>query len=206
MEKIKIKDIKMGDCFAYQIVNNERFKGRYIIACETGLSYPEYPSYHFMRMKITKDNKLPQSEEEINALEDMITTITFMEGRFFPFNSENSIDDQIKERSKVKVFPDEMDYLYSYTMRIDLTGRLYKYFTYLGNFEINSNHVPYPEFIPFSLLNLMGGSFRNFESILLDRYTGYNLKECELWNYTKEERESRRKESEFVIDVGKRYE
>lgn len=206
MEKIKLKDIKKGDCFAYKIVNNERFKGRYIIACETDLKYPEYPIYHFMRMKITKGDKLPETEEEINNLEDMITDITFMEGRFFPFNSESSIDEQIKERSKVKVYPDEFDYLYSYTMRVRLNRKLYKDFIYLGKFEINSDHIPYPEFIPFYLFNLIGGSDRNFESILLDRYTGYNLKECELWNYTKEEREARKKESQFVIDVGKRFE
>ena len=207
MEQTKrLKDIVKGDTFAYEIVNDEEFKGRYLIFWETGIHDERIKNKPLMRLKITKDHNLPKNEEEFQKLEDVITTITFMEARFFPLNFKN-MEEDIKEKSKVEVEADEFNYLYTYTISIISFRNIYKKFIYLGNYNINWDMKP-KEFWPWHPVNI-GSAFAykkdpfRFEEDCLEDYKVYNLRRSSLWKYTPAQRKAREKETEDIINAGR---
>ncbi len=208
IERKKLKDIVKGDTFAYEITFDKEYKGRYLILWETDLHDDTTTIRRCMRLKITKDHNLPKNQEEFQKLEDVITTITGMEERFYPFSS-NNIDEEIKEKSKVKVYPDEYDYLYSYTLGVYCFTNLYKSLIYLGNYEIN-NDMKYKEFLPFSLVNLWSAyarrnSLEDFEHTCLFLYRSYNLRESGLWDdETGLARKARVQENKALLEAGKK--
>ena len=189
--------IKEGDCFAYKIENDAELKGRYIVLCTTGLVDNPKSKEKYYRVKITKDDKLPNTEEEINNLEDVIIWVTLYENRFYPFDGRYLIEDQIKERSKIKFYPDKQGFLYTYTMNMTLSRiKQIEQFIYLGNFNIKPR---LDEFIPFDLINIDLIVFDLFEYKILDSYKSYNLKRCEIWAWKPEEREEKRQFNEELI-------
>ena len=207
MEQTKrLKDIVKGDTFAYEIVNDEEFKGRYLIFWETGIHDERIKNKPLMRLKITKDHNLPKNEEEFQKLEDVITTITFMEARFFPLNFKN-MEEDIKEKSKVEVEADEFNYLYTYTISIISFRNIYKKFIYLENYNINWDMKP-KEFWPWHPVNI-GSAFAykkdpfRFEEDCLRKYKTYNLRRSSLWKYTPAQRKAREKETEDIINAGR---
>ena len=182
-----INKCKKGDCFAYKIENDEEYKGRYLILIATELNTSNNgtgsPNEKYFRCKITKNNTLPTTKEEIDSLDYILVSTTEMEMRFFPLDGNRLSKELIEERGKVKVYPDENGYLYTYTFGINLRISQLNSLIYLGQFNID---LPKHEFIPFDLINLDLFSLKHIENILND-YRGNNLKQYEYWSHNREQ-------------------
>ena len=188
MEIKKNSKIVEGDCFAYKIENDEEYKGRYLILIATELNTSNNgtgsPNEKYFRYKLTKDTNIPTTKEEIEELDYVLNQVMSMGMRFFPFHGDKPIEDEIKEKEKVKVYPDENGYLYIYTFGMKISAKNKKEkLIYLGNYDIKK---PEHEFIPFSLINMRGYAFKYFEEDSLYSYRSYNLKQCDIWNNPKE--------------------
>ena len=202
MEIKKNLKIVEGDCFAYKIEENIKFKGRYLILIATELNDINSKGYNvFFRCKITEDCIIPKTEIEIDKLEYIIFDVIPMEMRFFPLDGNRSDEEVIAERSKVKVYPDENGYLYTYTfdMTISKRSQLNK-FIYLGNFSIIK---PTNDFIPFKLVNLPCNAVHYFEYKTILKYESYNLKQSKMWKDVKNTREKAKLLLNTVISVSK---
>ena len=195
--------LKKGDCFAYKIENDEEYKDRYLIFVVDDLNnIYESNDYTFIYSKITKDSKLPTSKNEIEELDYIISRVTSMEERFYPLDGNRSSKDLIKERSKVKVYPDELGYLYTYVTKIFCKKFLLANYIYIGNYDFQH---PKKEFIPFSVSNIPLVITKNIEKLLLYYYKSYNLKESELWsiNYRKKIKKYNDELLNIIIDLEK---
>ena len=181
------KDLKIvnGDCLAYKIENDEEFKGKYLILIASELNDPNDRSYNrYFRCKITENDILVTTKEEIEKLKYVIIYVMPMGMRFYPLPGNRPVEDVIKERMKVKVYPDENGYLYEYNLSMTLARKKeIQQFIYLGNFDISK---PKEDFIPFSLHNLDGTCMKYFEEYALDNYRSYNLKQCGIWTDVEE--------------------
>ena len=176
------KDLKIvkGDCLAYKIENDEKFKGKYLILIASELNDPNDRSYNrYFRCKITENDILVTTKEEIEKLKYVIIYVMPMGMRFYPLPGNRPVEDVIKERMKVKVYPDENGYLYEYNLSMTLARKKeIQQFIYLGNFDISK---PKEDFIPFSLHNLPGTCMKYFEEFVLRKYRLNNLKQGSFW-------------------------
>lgn len=179
-DKSKLKNWKDNDVFAVKIENvSDEYDGRYLILIKKDYPYVPYTSnYLFFRAKITKDKKIPQTIEEINSSEYIITlNYTYVGRNLFGCSEVN----------QTEFLPDEFGYLNTYVLEIWFKrGADKNMFKYIGNFDLE---FPKDEFIPntaqiywlphTSKYNEMG-----FISELVRDYEWYNLrKHC---CYTKE--------------------
>ncbi|MBQ6840983.1 MAG: hypothetical protein IJO63_02555, partial [Bacilli bacterium] len=129
--------------------------------------------------------------------EDVIIWVTLYENRFYPFDGRYLIEDQIKERSKIKFYPDKQGFLYTYTMNMTLSRiKQIEQFIYLGNFNIKPR---LDEFIPFDLINISFVFFEQFETDITSYYKKYNLKRSGIWTWDKKNRELQRQFNEELI-------
>lgn len=174
----KYKKWVQGDTFAIRIKNNEEYKDRYLILIK--YENPEWDistNVFSFRAKITKDNVLPKTKEEINALEYIQTRITLFRDRFLPYSGLIPFEELIRERSKVKFYPDENGYLNVYIFSIYFQRKykeILEEFIYMGNFDLES---PYHEYIPFDKHNCAGFYLLDIlETRLINNYEDYNLK------------------------------
>lgn len=114
VKKMRSRDIKNGDTFAMQIENyDEEFNGRYLIFTSIKTkdwgTLSETPTFH---VKITNDNIIPKTKEEINKLEYVKVDMTVIESAH---QSELIINKTL--------YPDEFGYLYTYQIRIFIDGK-----------------------------------------------------------------------------------
>jgi len=174
----KFRKWKIGDTFAYKIKNNEEYKDRYLILIRyENSSWDDIdtssPSF---RVKITKDRNLPTTKEEIDKLEYIKIYLCPYCDRFLPYSGEISNEELIKERSKVKFYPDKHGRLTEYIISLHCYRKNLQElenFIYLGNFDINS---PKKEYIPFCNLNCRIIILEDIEERILEFYEDYNLK------------------------------
>lgn len=175
------KKWKVGDTFAYKIKNDERYKGRYIILIryENPEWEPVNNNYSF-RAKLTIDGALPETKEELEKLEYIEPRVTHYSNRFLPFSGLIPDEELIKERSKVKFYPDEYGLLDVYTFDIYFSRKylnILNEFIYLGNYNLKN---PEKEYIPFDRNNAGYYLIERIENILED-YERYNLKKSPLY-------------------------
>ena len=174
----KFRKWKIGDTFAYKIKNNSKYKDKYLILTRyENSSWDDInksaPSF---RVKITKDSKLPTTKEEIDKLEYVKTYLRPYCDRFFPFSGKISNKELIKERSKVKFYPDKHGRLTEYIVEIYCYRKWLQElenFIYLGNFDIK---FPKKENIPFCQSNCIMIALEDIEKKILEFYEDYNLK------------------------------
>lgn len=189
-----------NDVFAYKIENYKGYNGRYLILIRyiseyyNNLYELEHSRYRkedlfLYRCKITIDDKLPRSYEELENLPYIKTEmITFYE-RYMPLSGRMTYEELVDSRSYAKFYPDEYNYLYGYLLGI-LDGEDFRYrikglkkYLYLGNFELTP---PKEEYFPFSIGSGMKYElFKDIPQTLIQSYDDYNLKKSKC--YSKDE-------------------
>lgn len=179
----------LGDVFAYQLdgdLAKERgFLGRYFLIqkIDEGVWYPGHV-VPIVYVKITKDTKLPSSTEEYNQLEYVQTWFTKHEERFWPIDMSRAQED-IAEKSKINYEVDEYGYLTQYRVELLNTSKkvIPSKLTYVGNFADAVR--PQKEFIPHSKENITTVSWEMFETKMIKRYCGHNLRELSIYSSNK---------------------
>ena len=171
---------KIGDVFAYPIKSKEAkeigLEGQYFIIIKTGETswYPEH-IIPVVKIKVTKNGKIPKTVEEINELE-------YIQSRFYTYYHGLPVTlDQFK-------FPkDEYGLISYYDMGIITTSKrvIPKELQYIGNFA-NKIEPPKIEFRDSkkSSYELSSGKcvlWKELEKIGLIAYKRYNLKQDEIY-------------------------
>lgn len=179
----------LGDVFAYQL-RSELAKakglfGRYFLIQKIDET-TWYPGHiiPIVYVKITMDDKLPTNVDEYNQLEFVQTWFTKYEDRFLPIDGRRHQED-IAEKNKLLYEVDDYGFLPQYRIRLLNTSKkvIPSELIFIGNFQ-SSNH-PKKEFIPHSKDNLASVSWKNvsgsFETEMIKKYCGHNLKELQLY-------------------------
>lgn len=155
---------KIGDVFAYPLLSNEAkdngLYGRYIILIKVG-EVTWYPGHviPIVRIKITKDNQLPNSAEEIDMLEYVQISIDFKnrcDKQLYKQYGGNPIYQCILYTTSKKVIPRNIVYINNYS---NLKLPEIEFVNFVSNDEI-----------PFK-------SWANLEDYVIKKYLGYNLKQ-----------------------------
>ena len=148
--------------------------------------YTWYPGHivPIIRVKITRDTKLPSTEEEYNEAEYVQTFFQKYERRFWPIDMSRPQED-IEEKSKRNYEVDEYGFLPAYRAILLNTSKrvIPKKLIYVGNFP---NAIrPQKEFIPHSkdsLITVFWKRFdETFESKMIKMYCGHNLRELSIY-------------------------
>lgn len=189
IDKTKRKNWLDGDTFAVKIKDySEEYNGRYLILIKTSYDDKrEYKDTLYFRVKITKNNVLPTTEEELNKLEYIITgNIPYIE-RLLPLRGLETLKEAIKRVDSENTFyKDEYGYLNEYKMALVMKrGIEYSNFIYLGNFDLIS---PKDEYVSDDVWYYYLDKNKDYPEIyyinkLLINYEDNNLKKG--YRYTK---------------------
>ena len=200
-EKSSPKDWKINDVFYTKIKHkDELYNNKYLLFIKVGeRGWATKSNIPVFWLKITKDNNLPKTKEEIDNLEFIITSMTVWENRFLPLMGgyQEMIKD-LEEKKKVKFFPDDFGYLHAYRFALIAFNRKYvpEELEYLGNFEVTP---PKDEYIPFCEQSINTYRWENLFDNLLERYKLYNLRQSIM--YEKEYSENLHKENKEEFDM-----
>ena len=177
---------KFNDVYAYflndDFARENKLNGRWILIHKIG----ETRWYHehiipIVRLKITFDDKLPQTENDFNKLEYVQTSLTKHEDRFLPFDASRSRQEQIEEKSKIKYEYDEYGFLPEFMATLVTTSEkeIPKDLVFVGNFK---NVIPpAKEFIPHDKVSILDIKWDEFEKTIVRRYIGHNLRKYSIY-------------------------
>lgn len=179
---------KLGDVFAYklesELAKERGFYGRYFLIRKVDES-TWYPGHIIpvVYVKITADTQLPTSIEEYERAEYVQTWFSRYEERFWPIDMSCPRED-IARKSKLDYNVDEYGFLLQYRVRLINTSKriIPKKLIYIGNF-INAAG-PAKEFIPHVKENIVSTSWKVFETKMIERYCGHNLRELSIYSGT----------------------
>lgn len=195
IEKFKAKNWQIGDTFAIKIKNkNPFYNGKYLILIKGNYYWNDDNRYsQTFLLKITKDDKLPLSLEEINSLEFIKTGYIHFIERFSSRSVGMENYDMVLERCKnLKFYPDEYNYLYMYDTAYWIDNRRkYDNLIYLGNYDID---YPQDEFPPVCFTYRK--SVVEMDDLVEDainKYEDFNLKKSKIYNEDREKVEQRAK-------------
>ena len=176
---------KIGDTYAYLLegesAEERNLSGRYIILTKVdeGICYPEH-IVPICTVKITSGSSLPETEEEVIKLEDvMMSKKTWGKRERDEFNEMGIFSDEVKKRE----YFDENNYLTTY--RVELSGStskraIPKKLIYLGNFP--KVRDPNGAYIAKPMLGLASMGWKKFEEQMIQHYCWFNRKEAKLMN------------------------
>lgn len=167
VDKLKLKNWLVGDTFTYEIESEKyaEYNGRYLIFNLIDSSEMLTTKYQKMfRVKITKNNKLPKTLEELNNLEYIIV-----------IPNSIKIINYCHNAKKMQFIPDEYGFVYDYRIIIYFNGKndLSK-FEYLGNYSLQELDNEYKDNDGFP--GIQSCTYKFFQNIILDKYEWYNLK------------------------------
>lgn len=180
---------KVGDVFAWQLESDmakERgLCGRYLLIqkVDEGTWYPGH-IVPIVYVKITKDANLPTNVEEYDQLEYVQISFAKYEERFWPIDMSRPQED-ITEKSKIDYQVDEYGFLPEYRITLIHTSKkvIPANLIYVGNFANAAR--PQKEFIPHVKVNIVAAAWKKFETtfetIVLKRYFGHNLRELSVY-------------------------
>ena len=177
---------KFNDVYAYflndDFARENKLNGRWILIHKIGERrwYPEH-IIPIVRLKITLDDKLPQTENDFNKLEYVQTSLTKHEDRFLPFDARRSRQEQIEEKSKIKYEYDEYGFLPEFMATLVTTSEkeIPKDLVFVGNFK---NVIPpAKEFIPHDKVSILDIKWDEFEKTIVRRYIGHNLRKYSIY-------------------------
>ena len=169
----KFEELKTGDTFAWKIESADypEFNGRYLILTYYFNERFEVEKSKLFRAKITKNDEIPCSEQELDKLENIILR----------YNIYDFAIEEYEEAKNIK--PDSYGYIYQYTFSIYIDRKtLPKKMQYLGNFSLKD--IPNEFYIPNGTRNQGSAYWTYFEDNLLRGYILYNQKQ--FIGYTKE--------------------
>lgn len=180
---------KLGDVFAYQLESDlakERgLDGRYFLIqkVDEGVWYPGH-IVPIVYVKITKAHSLPSNVAEYNELEYVQTSFSKYEERFWPIDMTRPQED-IAEKSKITYQVDEYGFLPQYRVELLNTSKkeIPANLIYVGNFA--AAVPPEREFVPHAKQNILSVHWKHFgetfETKMLRRYCGHNLRELSIY-------------------------
>lgn len=180
----------IGDVFAYKLTSDlskERdLFGRYFLIqkVDERIWHPGH-IVPIVYVKLTSDQNLPTTKEEYEQLEYVQTWNTRYENRFFPIDGRN-LEKDILEKSKIKYEVDEFGFLPQYRITLLNTSKraIPSSLVFIGNFT--ETIKPAKEFIPHSVHNISSVAWKQFgqtfETVMLERYCGYNLRELGIYS------------------------
>ena len=126
------------------LIKNTEYKkenGKYLIFIYDDYAKDELSrSYPVFRVKITKDKKLPQTKEELENLEYVITRVKTVEWELMLSTKD--------KHQEIIDLQDEWGYLYDYKIKIYTTykSKPAEDLIYLGNFQLT---LPKREYFPY---------------------------------------------------------
>ena len=178
-EKESPKNWLINDTFYLKITGDEMYNGKYLIFNKVGerKSAGKTP-FPVFRAKITNDERLPKTKEELEKLEYVIIGLTLWEERFIPYSSRSKeqLEQEKEEKSKTTFCPDEFGNLNNYLFSLMLVrkSKVPSDLKYLGNFELTP---PKDEYIPFTEFNI--------DLVLPEKLQEGIIKDYELFNKRK---------------------
>ena len=129
---------RLKKVYAYQIKENKKYKGRYIIL----IKQPEIEGNNFSnlyKVKLTNDMKLPKTVEEINSCEFVKMRACPYELRMFPIMGGLNYDEAL-QNYKDATLPDSDNNLFNYDYDFIFTRKEKKSsLIYIGEFDVNDN-------------------------------------------------------------------
>ncbi len=174
---------KNGDVFAYKLeseyAKEKGLHNQYLIMQKAGeLEWPPGHIIPMVRVKITKDNNIPKTEEEVNKLEYIETSYCEYENRFDGFSATEPIEEQIGGRT---FETDEYGLLPEFLVTIINTSKkgFEDKMIYIGNYPNIS--LPAKEFIPLHELNIKTVFWKEFEKEMIEAYFGNNKRQYEFY-------------------------
>jgi len=191
-DKTKLSNWEDGDVFALKIESEKypKYNNRYIIFIHCIIPKKDWEmsrTTNTFRAKITKDNKLPTSKEEIENLEYIKTSW------------DKYLFEKTRRKNETKKLkPDQFHLIYKYLFVIkSLKYKLPENIIYIGNFDITP---PTNEYIPYSqhhsiLYSFWNEKYSKIVEKLLMYYEMLNLKKGEIFtekkqkNFYKDEQE-----------------
>ena len=180
IDKTKPKNWIDGDTFAVKIENtNTEYDGRYIILNKYSMPKGN-PKINYFRAMITLNEDYP-SLDQINNLEYIkIIYRTFYE-RYYPLSGGETFAECVMRKSHLKFYPDEYNYLYSYTIEFDVKGNKdVQKMKYIGNKIIDA---PYDEyFINGDEIKSQYIPSNDLIQKLIKAYEGYNKKKSIIYD------------------------
>lgn len=184
VKKNFICDWKIGDTFAYKLASEYSLEkglfNRYLIFHKIA-EVNGYPAEIFpvVFVKLTRDDKIPSSKEEIDALEFVqISTVSeWHRGRTDVFNPVE-IQREIAKNSPIVSERDDLGYIPNYRIALSFTSKrnIPKEMVYLGNFDLMPPRINYKYEKVQQIL------WKFAEKIIIDRYVAFNLRESPLYN------------------------
>ena len=205
-DKRKISNWENGDTFALKVNSKEypKYNNRYIIFIKCEVDKKDWKTSrttkHF-RAKITKDEILPKSKEEIDKLEFIKTGWNgyIFEHYFYPEETKGLTSDK---------------YMFIYQYILEINAAKYQVpqeLIYLGNFDIklpSNEYIPYSQFygVLFSFWNYNWDYKWDVTDKLIECYQNYNLRKSSLFSKEFQDNylEHQQKEIEIKIENDKR--
>ena len=177
-------DWKNGDVFAYKLeseyAKEKGLNNKYLIIQKVD----EREWYlgdiiPIVRVKITKDNVIPKTEEEINKLEYIQSSYCAYEHRLSGIIATEPIEEQIGGRT---FETDEYGVLPEYMVTIINKSKkaFEEKLIYIGNYS--GIEIPPKEFIPISKLSIKTLYWKEFEKKIIECYFGHNKRQFECYN------------------------
>lgn len=189
---------EIGDTFYLKLegLEDEEFNNRYLIFVKIDNYEYRVHGLPIFYVKITKDDTLPKTKEEIDDLEFIQTSFVLWEERFKPLRKE-----EIKKLGEITFYPDDLGLLSVYRVAIWITQKrsVPEGFHYLGNHNIQK---PEKEYIPFTG-RLITISNQELMIQFVKFYKNYNLKQSGI--YIPEVAYQRRKEREEIDREMEKY-
>lgn len=168
---------KMGDVYAYLLESDyakeNGLLNKYLIFHKVDETI-WHPKHIIPIVRVKLANKIPVNEEEFDKLEYIQTFFTKYENRFYPIDHRISIEEQIREKSKIEYKRDEFGYLPEYRITISSTSKkkIPQKLIYVGNYK---NVIPpEKEFIPHSKINICCAGWDKIENAIVRKYLLYN--------------------------------
>lgn len=174
---------KKGDVFAYKLKSDyaeeNNLKNQYLIIQKVDETV-WYPAHiiPMVRIKITKNGAIPQTEQEIDKLEYIETNAQPFERRFWGSDATRPLKEQIVGMS---FNTDEYGLLPEYWISLIITSKkmFQNELIYLGNYK---NIVPPKnEFIPIGKMGFPTVPWKEFEERVLEMYLGHNKRNYEIY-------------------------
>lgn len=121
--------------YAYQIKDSEKYNGRYIVLIKQQRTEDPFTK-DLYKVKLTKDNVLPKTKEEIDKCEFVKMRLIPYELRVFPLSGSLSYEKSI-ELCKDDTLPDEDNNLFNYDYEFIFTRKEKKSsLIYIGEFDV----------------------------------------------------------------------
>lgn len=181
---------KFGDVYAYQMKSDAAREhglfGRYILINKTGedIWWPGH-TVPMVRIKFTKDDKLPSSEEEINEAEYIrVGSISWVQvGPLAHYFGQEYVDNRIKQYAEIReLYGDEEGKTYSYYFKLLSTSKrvIPKDLIFIGNFpnlpvplhyfgrDMDGNYAPVPSSTGMSVY------WKELEEVAIHNYLTYH--------------------------------